>query len=128
MDLDVPGGDFSSLSVRDVERDEGSPPVMFKPRGCRRRRARWSFVVGAWDVDGTDVGGSVDPSVLTSSSYTHPLGSVGRRNRIGIFVVFLDESGQSIDQACGFRTIEVNCHGRSKDAYYTVMTTVVSSN
>ena len=114
MHLDVPRRDFTSLAVGDVKRDEGSPPVVFKSRGCRRRRARGALIVGARDVDGSDVSGGVDPSALTSSSYTHPLGSVGRRKRIGIFVVFLDESGQSIDQPCGFRTVEVNVDHASR--------------
>ena len=108
MDLDVLRRDLSSLTVCDVEQDEGSPPVVFKSQGCRRRRACWTFVVGTRDVDGPDVGRRVDSSTLTSSLYTHPLGSVGRRKRSSIFVVFLDKSGQSIDQSCRFRMIEVN--------------------
>ena len=53
--------------------------------------------------------GPAAPATSSGSSlYTHPLGSIGRRKRSGIFVVFLDEIGQSIDQDCGFRTIEVN--------------------
>ena len=45
-------------------------------------------------------------SPVPSSSYTHPLGSVGQRNRWGIFVNRLDESGQVIDQRDGFFTAE----------------------
>ena len=108
MDLDVLRRDLSALMVSDVERYEGSPPVVFKSWGCQRRRSRDAFVVGARDVDGADIGGGVDSSVLTSSLYTHPLGSVGRRKCSGIFVVFLDKSGQSVDQPCRFCTVEVN--------------------
>ena len=64
--------------------------------------------MGARDVDSPDVGRGVNSLTLTSSLYTHPLGSVGWRKHSGIFVVFLDESGQSIDQSCCFRTVEVN--------------------
>ena len=91
-----------------LERDKGSPPVMFKPWGCWRRQVCGALIVGVRDVDGPDVGGGVDSSTLMSSLYTHPLGSVGRQKCNGIFVIFLDKSGQSIDQSCHFRTVEVN--------------------
>ena len=42
----------------------------------------------------------------TSSSYHHPLGRVGRRYCIGIFVVLLDGRGQLIDQCDGIFTRE----------------------
>ena len=58
-------------------------------------------------------GGSVDGPAMSTPSlaslmYAHPLGSVGQRKHSGIFIVFLDETGQSIDQCCGFCTVEVN--------------------
>ena len=59
-------------------------------------------------MDGSDIGGGVNASALMSSSYTHPFGSVGRQKRNGIFIVFLDESGQLIDQPCCFHTVEVS--------------------
>ena len=107
VNLDIPGRDFASLLVSDVEQDEGSPPVVFKPRGRRRRCTRWSLIVGTWDMDGGDSGSGVDSSTW-SSLYTHPLGRVGRWKHSSIFVVFLDEAGQSIDQRCGFCMVEVN--------------------
>ena len=50
--------------------------------------------------------GVATASPVPSSSYTHPLRSVGWRNRSGIFVDRLDESGQVIDQRDGFFTAE----------------------
>ena len=107
VDLDVLGRDFMSLLVSDVEWDEGSPPVVFKPQGRRQWYTRWSLVVGVWDVDCGDGGSGVD-ALTWSSLYAHPLGSVGWRKRSGIFVIFLDKAGQSIDQRCGFCMVEVN--------------------
>ena len=45
--------------------------------------------------------GSINTSCFTSpsmSSYTHPLGRVGRQYLLGIFIVFLDGTGQLINQ------------------------------
>ena len=120
VDLDIPRWDFPSLAVGDVEGDVGSSSVMFKARGCRRQRAPLVVRCGSTCVRGevvvSDDGGdrvdgpalsSAKPS-LGSSSYTHPLGNVGRRKCSGIFIIFLDETGQSIDQCCSFCTVEVN--------------------
>ena len=49
-------------------------------------------------------------TLSTLSSYCHPLGRVGRRYGVSIFVVLLDSRGQLIDQRDGVFTREAKSH------------------
>ena len=107
MDLDVPGRCGSPESVGDGERNRLVPLVDLKVLRYEDRRwlspllsacgvvARWSRSVVARLSSDSCLTSS------TSSSYRHPLGRVGRRYCIGIFVVLLDGRGQLIDQRDG---------------------------
>ena len=66
--------------------------------GASSRIERWRWRLERFDIDNRDWSvssplTSLSPSPATPSSYTHPFGRVGRRKRIGIFVVFPDNGG-----------------------------------
>ena len=109
-DPDVPGWCGATEPVGDGEWNRLVPLVDLKI--LRDEDRRWlstlfsaGRVVAGWSR--SVVARLSSDSCLTSStssSYRHPLGRVGRRYCVGIFVVLLDGRGQLIDQRCGVFT------------------------
>ena len=113
VDPDIPGWCGVPKPVSDGEGYRPIPLVDLKILRDEDRR-RLSVLLSACGVVTRWSRGPIarlsSDSVLTSptsSSYRHPLGRVGRRYCIGIFVVLLDGQGQLIDQRDGVFTREV---------------------
>ena len=112
VDPDVAGGRGSPEPVGDGEGNRLVPLIDLKVLRHKDRRLLPALlsaggIVARWLR--SPVARLSSDSCLTSStssSYRHPLGRVGRRYRVGIFVVLLDGCGQLIDQRDGIFTRE----------------------
>ena len=112
MDLDESGGGGATELVEDGEGYHLVPLVDLKILRYEDRRLLATLSSMRCVVTGqssSSIAGSSSNSCLTSavsSLYLHPLGRVGRRNCVGIFVALLDGRGQLIDQHNGVFTRE----------------------